>query len=209
MMKLAQLQAIHGGLQSDVATLQANLDRLNAEIFRIKSDNSRHDSYIAEKVDDAKKAALPAMGERLGTFGFRLETAKAQRKFWESTPMVLAQQTFDNDPVKDAAIRQSKGFEFAAMDSSLLQLVADSAKEDANLPLLFQAYIAGFARHGQPGWRGIDLSDVVIPEQAAALQIIRQCEGLAMQASDILAQASGGGLTPVRKLQTARALAQG
>lgn len=206
MLKLPQIQAIRGGMQSDVATLQASLDQLNATIVRIKSDDSRHDSYVADKVDEARKAALPAMGARLGTFGERLETVQAQEKYWSSKAMVLAQQTFDSDPVKDATIRQSKGAEFAAMDSALLQLVADSAIDDNNLPLIFQVYLAGFPRHGQPGWRGIDLSEIVIPEQDAALQLIREVEGLAMRAQDIFAQASGGGLTPVRKLQTARAM---
>lgn len=206
MLKLPQLQAIHSGLQSDVNDMQAALDRLNAKIVSIKSDATRHDDYIKEKVDEARQAALPAMGELLGTVGPRLEEAKAQRRYWESKPLVLAQQTFDSDLVKDSTIRQSKGAEFGAMDSALLQLIADSAIDDGNLPLIFQAYLAGFARHGQPGWRGVDLSNVAIPEQDTALQIIRQCEGLAMKASDIVAQASGGGLTPVRRLQSARAM---
>jgi len=206
MFKLNQLQAIQGGMKSDVATLQAALDQLNTTIVRIKSDDSRHDSYVTDKVDEVRKSVLASMGERLGTFGARLETIQAQEKYWSSKPMVLAQQAFDSDPVADATIRQSKGAELSAMDSVLLQLVADSAIDDNNLPLIFQVYTAGFSRHGQPGWRGIDLSEVVIPEQDAALQIIREVEGLAMRASDIVAQASGGGLSPVRKLQTARAL---
>lgn len=209
MLTLNQLQALHGGMQSDVATMQASLDKLNAEIVRIKSDGTRHDDYIAEKVDEARKAVLPAMGERLGTFGERVERAKAQRKYWNSKTMILSLQMFDADPLRDATIRLAKGAELAAMDSALLQLVADSAIEDGNFQMIYMAYLAGFARHGQPGWRGMDLAGVAVPEQDSALAIIREIEGLTMKASDILAQASGGGLSPVRRLQTARSLAQG
>lgn len=206
MFKLNQIQAIHSGMQADVNTMRAALDKLNAGIQRIKSDGTRHDSYIAEKVDEARAAAMPPLTEKLVTFGPRLATVKAQQRYWDSKPFLLSQQVFDSDPAKDGTIRQAKGAEFAAMDSALLQLAADSAKEDKNFPLLYQAYLAGLARHSQPGWDGIDLADVVIPEQAEALRLIRECEGLAMQAQDIVAQASGSGLTPVRKLQTARAM---
>lgn len=206
MLKLPQLQAIRSGLQSDVATLQAIGDKLNGETVRLKSDTSTKDSHIAEKVDEARGAVLPRMGEILGTFGARLDTVKAQQKFWESKPMVLSLQAFDSDPVKDATIRLAKMAELAAMDSALLQLTADSAIDDNSFPMIHMTYVAGFSRHGQPGWRGIDLSEVVIPEQDAALLLIREVEGLAMRAQDIFAQASGGGLTPVRKLQTARAM---
>ena len=209
MMKLSQIQALHSGMLGDVASLQGTLDRLNGNIIGIKSDNSRHDSYIAEKVDEARKAALPQMGDLLGTFGGRLETVQAQRKFWESKELILSMQTFANDPAQDATIRLGKIAEFAAMPARLLQLVGDSAKEDNNYALLFVAFIAGHDRAGQPGWRGIDLSDVAVPEQTEALQLIKQSEALAMRASDIVALASGGGLTPVRKLQTARALNAG
>lgn len=207
MLKLNQIQAIHGGMKSNIETMQQILDRLNAEIVHIKSDGTRHDSYIKDKVAEARKLPLSELGAILGTFGARLDTVKAQQCYWNSVPFLLSQQVFDTDPVKNATIRLSVGSEFKAMDAAMMQLAADSAQDDKNLPLLWQAWLAGLNRHGQSGWRGIDLAETVIPEQMEALTLIRGCEGLTMEAQNIMAQASGGGLSPVRKLQTARATA--
>jgi|GEM_PF-4299233 len=206
MLKLNQIQAIHSDMKSDVDAMQQTLNRLNAEITHIKSDGTRHDSYIKDKVAEARNKPLSELGAILGTFGTRLDKVKAQRPYWDNVPFLLGQQVFDNDPVKDATIRLAVGSEFALMDSTLLQLAADSAKDDKNLPLLWQTWLAGLNRNGQPGWRGLDITGVVIPDREEALLLIRGCEGLTMQASDIMAQASGGGLSSVRKLQTARAM---
>ncbi|MBZ0096987.1 MAG: hypothetical protein K8H75_16660 [Sulfuricella sp.] len=205
MFKMSQLKAVRDGMSADVDFMQGILARLDSDSVRIKSDGTRHDDFIKEKVDEARAKALPQLGEKLGTFGSRLEAVKAQRKFWESKPMILSLQTFDSDVAKDAQIRAAKLAELASMDSPLLQLTADSALEDADLPTIYQCYLASRDRHGTPGWRGLSLDDVVIPEQAEALQIIQQCTALTMQAEDIAKLASGGGLTPTRRLQTARA----
>lgn len=207
MLKLNQIQAIHSGMKADVETMQAVLDGLNNEIVRIKSDGTRHDDWVNEKVEEARDKVLPILGETLGTFGSRFETTKSQKQFWASKPFVLSQQSFNDDPVKDATIRMVKGSEFSAMDSALLQLAADSALFDGDLPMIWQAYLAGVARNGQPGWKGVDLADLEIPEQALALRLIQECEGFVMKAHDIAALASSGGLTPVRKMQTHRAMA--
>lgn len=207
MLKLNQIQAIHNGMKSDVETMQGILDRLNAEIVHIKSDGTRHDTYIKDKVAEARKVPLSELGAILGNFGPRLNNVKSQTRYWNSVPFLLSQQVFNTDPALDATIRLAIGSEFAAMDSALMQLAADSAIYDKNLPLIWQAWLAGLNRKGQPGWRGINPADIAIPEQTEALTLIRGCEGLAMQAHNIVAQASGGGLTPVRKLQSARALA--
>ncbi len=206
MLKLDQIQAIHSGMQSNVDTMQQILNKLNAEIIHIKSDGTRHDSYIKDKVAEARKPRLAELGNILGTFGERLETVKAQRIYWQNVPFILHQQVFDNDPVKDAIIRQSVRTEFEAVDSKLLQLSANSAIEDKNLPLIWQAWLVGINRNGTPGWYGINLDEIEIPEQTEALRLIKSCEGLVMLASDLMAQASGSGLSPVRKLQTARAM---
>jgi hypothetical protein len=206
MLKLNQIQAIHSGMQSKVDTMQQILNKLNAEIIHIKSDGTRHDSYIKDKVAEARKPRLAEISAILGTFGERLETVKAQRIYWQNVPFILHQQVFDNDPVKDATIRQSVRTEFEAMDSKLLQLSVNSAIEDKNLPLIWQAWLVGHNRNGTPGWYGINLDEIEIPEQVEALRLIKSCEGLVMLASDLMAQASGSGLSPVRKLQTARAL---
>lgn len=205
MLKLPQLQALRAGMQSDVNEMQAALGRLNSEIERLKSDPSRNADWLRSKIEEARAAAMVPLGEKLGIFGARLEATRAQERFWQSKELVLSLQAFDADPAKDAAIRLAKIAEFAATPARVLQLIADSAKEDNNFPLLYTAYIAGHDRTGQPGWRGIDLADVALPEQDAALQIIREVEALTMRAQDIVALASGSGLSPVRKLQTARA----
>ena len=63
-------------------------------------------------------------------------------------------------------IRQRYMTEFAALDYEELQLVADHARSDGNLAMLYRAHLAARRFANIKGATGIDVSDVTFPDQA-------------------------------------------
>ena len=59
-----------------------------------------------------------------------------------------------------------------------MQLVVDAAIVDNDLATFSVAVQRAARLQGQPGWNGVDLDRVEIPEQAEALQAIAACESI-------------------------------
>lgn len=204
MLTLASLRNIYEGMQADADAAAAMLVALDNAIQKYKVDGSRSPAWIAEKIAEARAQHLPAIREKVATFDERLATMKAQKRYWQSTPFVLSHRTFNSNPTNDAMIAARYRGECAAMSGDVLQLTAESAKEDGNLALLWQCVLAGNERQATSGWKGVRLDDVKIPEQKQALDLIEAAEGAAWLAHSTHAVASGGVLTGTDKLIAAR-----
>jgi len=205
MLTLPNLKKMHAGLQSDADSAAAKAAALDAAIQKIKADGSRHPTWIAEKIAEARAAALPAIAAIVRTFDERLKLMEAQKRFWESKPFVLSLQKFDaSNPANDAVIAARYLGELSMTSAAVLQLTADSAKEDNNFPLLWHCALAGQQRAGEPGWTGISLDDVEIPDQKTALDLIAAAKSLTWLAHSTYSVASGNVLTGVERLALAR-----
>lgn len=204
MLNIDQMHEVHKGIKQAIATMSEKLTQLQAEIKRIQADGTRHPAWITEKSNELRSKYLGELNSILGSVERGYERLKAQHKFYGDKSLLLSKLPFTPDLAQDSAIRLRYLEEFSRMPGRLLQLVADDALADNNLPLLYMTYLTG--KKGSSGWRGIDLSRVNIPNQDAALAIIEEARGLAMQAHNIVALASGQEIFGLRKLQTARAL---
>lgn len=204
MLTLDEIKAEHSAMKADVDKAEALLLAFDAEVQRIKADGTRHPDYVREKIEAAQKKAQPAIADIVRTFEARLAPVTGQKRYWQSKPLLLSLQTFDEDAVRDSAIRGRYAAEFAAMPAALLQLVADEAIDADNLPVLYQAVLAGMAHAGSPGWSGISLDEVEIPEQADALALIDKCSALTHMAHSIFSRAAGNILTGIDKMSLAR-----
>lgn len=213
MKSLTQIAGIKSQMQGLVDTMNGTLQKFASESERIRADASRHPDYIKEKVDEARKRAFDAFDVSMNTLRELAQVAAAEAPFWSHTMLVLSQMRFADNLVNDSTIRLRYMSEFAAMHASLLQITIDNAKAELAQPdnakadnwaLLYCAALAGREREGQAGWRGMDLSDLKIPDQEAALEIIRNCEALAAHAEHIVAQASATPMSGLQKMQMAR-----
>jgi len=205
MITLDALKKVHGGMKGDVAAAQAKLTSLDSAIAKIKEDGTRHPTWIEERIAEARAAALPAIAAIVRTFDERLKLVEAQKRFWESKAFVLSLQKFDSsNPANDAVIAARYLGQLSMTSAAVLQLTADSAKEDSNFPLLWHCALAGQQRAGEPGWSGISLDDVEIPDQKTALDLIAAAKSLTWLAHSTYSVASGNVLTGVERLALAR-----
>lgn len=204
MLKIEILRIMKASMKADTDKAQSLLASLDNEIQRIKADGSRHPNWIAEKITEARAKAIPAIGEIVKTFDDRNVQAMAQKEFWQSKKLLLSQQRFDKDPVSDATIRSARLAEIALLDVVTLKSVSDDAKFDNNLPLLWMCFLVGQGRSDHPGWDGIDISAITIPDQDEALLLIEQCSALTHLAHNCYGQANGRVDTGLDKMTLAR-----
>ena len=187
--------------------MQTVLDSLATEIARIEADGTRHEDWKREKTAEARGKAMSALGPSMRYLSEQAAPVKAQSQFWESRNLLLSLEKFDEDPAKDNAVRQRYMAELNALGPEELQLVAANARDEGNLPLLWQAHLAGRRWADVKGATGVDVSDVKVQGQAEALQAIREC-GALVAAGELVVGQTSGRLTPTQKMQFGRAMAQ-
>ena len=207
MWNVKRILEVKDAMQAKKKAMQAVLDRLSVEIARLEADGTRHPDWIRDKTAEARHQALSALGPSMRFLSEQAAPVKAQSRFWESRNLLLSLQKFDEDPAKDSAVRQRYMAELNALGQDELQLVADHARDDDNLPLLWQAHLAGRRWADVKGATGVDVSDVKVPGQAEALQAIRDCGALVAAGEFIVGQTSGR-VKPTQKLTFGRAMAQ-
>ena len=207
MWNVERMLGVKKTMENKKAQMQTVLDGLSAEIARIEADGTRHKDWKREKISEARGKAMSALGPSMRFLSEQAAPVKAQSQFWESGNFLLSLEKFDEDPVKDSAVRQRYMAELNALGPEELQLVAANARDDDNLPLLWQAHLAGRRWKDVKGATGVDMSDVKVPGQAEALQAIRDCGALVAGGELIVGQTSGR-LTPTQKMQFGRAMAQ-
>jgi hypothetical protein len=194
-------------MQGKKKEMQGVLDKVSAEIAQFEADGTRHPDWIRERTAEARGKAFSALGPPSRFLSEQAAAVKAQARFWESRNLLLSLEKFDEDPVKDSAIRQRYRGELNALSNEELHLVADHARDDGNLPLLWQAHLAGRRFADVKGATGIDISDVKVPGQDEALQAIREC-GALLAGGDFIVGQTSGRVNPTRKLTLGRAMAQ-
>lgn len=205
MLTLIEITTTATEMRETLEAMQRRFNKLNDDIAKAKSDNSRSPAFIAETIERLRNDALPFFGERLKLLKDKAATIRAEQTAWSNKPYMLSRQRYSAVPATDATIRAARGAELALMDSDLLNLTATEAKKEANLPLLFQCYLAGVATRTNGALRvDIALDDVVISEQAEALAAIATCSRYPAQAELVAGATCAAGLAPLRKMELAR-----
>jgi len=210
MKPLSSLTKTRDTMKADVLTAQAKLDALDATIATIKADGSRNPDWINAKITEARKAALPAIAAIVRDFDERLTDVVAQRRLWSNRLLVLSTQRFSPDDLIESTTRLRWAAELANVGPVLLAAIFDNARDESNLALVYQVILASGQPPNKPGDGSnvpLDLGDLVLPQQLAALQAIKDCENLTWQAHSAYSLASGAVLTGVSKLASARAKA--
>ena len=202
MLSLDTLKTVKAKLQNDLNQAQARLAQLDSDVQGVANARGMLPDYKTEKIDALRQAAVADIGALVSDFDARLAPVKAQRKFWESTKLLMSRLRFAEDPAIDATIRLQRADEFSRMDAETLQLVAENSRLESDWPSLWQAYLAGLQHVGKPGWSGIDLPPA--PDQGAALGLIKSCEDLLWLAHNTFARANGAQPTGADKLVHAR-----
>lgn len=211
MLTLEELNTIKNDMTAIVDAMQTRLDSVMSKITKIKGETTRSMEWIRDEVNKAEKDALPFFGESLDRVNELARLIKPQQVAWASKPLLLSRQTVKDRDVDDAIIKLRMSDECARMERNLLQLTADNAIEEGNLPLLYQAYLASLKTHSDAGNLitgidriDIDLSNVEIPEQKEALDAIRACLQYPAKAELIAGQSTTVSMTALRKLQLGR-----
>lgn len=204
MLSIESVRNVSNGLQADADAVGALGRGLDDFIQRVKADATRSPEWKSEQIAAARKACLEKMAEKIKTFPERVQALEAQRQYWSNVAFLLSRQKFDASETNDSIVKMRQLRECEAMPPALLQLTADSAKEDKNLPLLWQCHLAGHALRGGAGWKGIHLDDVKVPNQDEALRLIALASAVEYAARSAYGVASGGILTGADKLNLAR-----
>lgn len=191
-----------------ILKMEAELARLNVEIAKAEADKSRSRDWVLETVKAARAKAMPVLNAEMKSIQALAKTSSEHEPFWQSKPLVLSLQKFDEDAAKNAQIRMAYAGEFSRLPLPLLLLTLQNATADKNMPLVYQCWAAGMARQGEAGFTGtgdLSLDSIELPEQAAALSAIGTCKVNADDAERIFFVANGQADDPIRRMNIGRA----
>lgn len=167
MLKLNELNEIRARMASTVSAMEGKLSGLNVIIEKLQADKSRSGGWIADEVAKVRNASAPFFSESLNKLRADANVIQAQEPCWESKPYLLSQARFAENDADDAIIRTAHAGQCSRMNTKLLELMGKAAQAEGNLPVLFQVYLAKA--------EFVDFASLEIPEQAEALQAIREC----------------------------------
>lgn len=208
MLSNSQLQKNQSMSNSALLKMEAELARLNVEIAKAEADKSRSRDWVLETVKAARAKAMPVLNAEMKSIRALAKTCAEHEPFWQSKPLVLSLQKFDDDAAKNAQIRMACAGEFSRLPLPLLLLTLQNARADNNLPLVYQSWLAGMARQSEAGFTGtgdLSLDSIELPEQAAALSAIATCAVNADDAERIFFVANGQPDDPIRRMNIGRA----
>jgi hypothetical protein len=194
---------------ASMTAMIAVVDKLDASIDQVQADKSRSRDYIVTTLAAQREKALPGLIAELKTIRDIATQTAAQKKYWESRAFLLSLQTYSTDPTKDAMIKSWRAAELSAMPFALLQLTFEFAKEDGNLPLIWQAFSAGnmvrASESGISNMTAFSLEGIVIPDRDTALAAISICETNRVHGESLFSAVfTQGRVDPVRKIQVGR-----
>lgn len=135
------------------------------------------------------------------------DETSSQGVFWESTPLLLSLHKFNEAPEKDAQIRLSYNKELLSIPLPLLDLIFKNARNEINLPLIYQCWLASVIRGKEQSFSDIvdnSLNGIVIKEQAQALAAISQCWTNISRGESLAANFFGRNTDPRRRIEMAR-----
>lgn len=208
MLSSVQLQKNQSMSNAALLKMEAELARLNVAIAQAEADKSRSRDWVLETVKAAREKASPALNAEMKTIQVMAKTCSEHETFWQSKPLVLSLQKFDDDAANNAQIRMAYAGEFSRLPLPLLLLTLQNARADNNLPVFYQCWAAGMARQGEAGFTGtgdLSLDSIELPEQAAALSAIGTCKVNADDAERIFFVANGQPDDPIRRMNIGRA----
>ena len=204
-MKVSWLVDTKNRMQRALDSAAAQVDREAKDVKAVADTPGLDPDFKRQRLEQIRAPYVDAVAALVGDSDAMLALVKAQKPHWNSKEWLLTRAAFSTDPVADAQIKSQKQAEFAAMNPATLQLVADAAVADGDLATLGVAVNVSGGYSGQPGWRGVDLSRIDFPEQAAALSAIAACESLSVLIHQQWVLARGQAMTPASKLTAARA----
>lgn len=161
------LNAASGALQK----INAQRAAFIAARDRFEADTTRNRGYIAEKVEEARKAAHDACLDPQREVFESARIAERQQTRWQDTLLILSHQRYSSDPAAHSAIAQRTMTEMAMMSPELLRSTAEIAHEKGDLPTLYFAILTGRKHHA--GEFSYPLDEVKVQEQTEALKILK------------------------------------
>jgi len=203
MYNLEKVKELEAKSNAALATMGNIVNNLTARIDAYQADNSRSDAFKKEQIQRARDEAMPAFSEQNEIVTAISKEIYGQKEFYESKMLMLSQETFVDDPAKDAAIRANLGRELAAVPMELLRLAIKSAQADENLPYIYQGFLAATARNDefrQAGGFEIGLDSVELPEQNLGLAAINKGLYNVKQAEFLLIDMVGARVSPYKRL---------
>lgn len=207
MLSSSQLQKNAEMSTTAVRNMETAIEKLNATIAAAEADSTRSRDWVMETCKAARERALPALSAELRTVQAMAQASGVQQQFWESTPLVLSQQKFDADPARDAQIRLGYASELGSVSLPLLSLTFQNARNDSNLPLIYQCWLAGTGRSGEAGFAdsvNLSLEEIDLPGQTSALAAIATCLSNRSHGETLFSVAAGLRNDPVRQMTVAR-----
>lgn len=191
-----------------VARMEANVETLNALITKLERDTSRSREWTLDAVKDAREKVIPILSAELDRIREFWTEAATQRRFWESAELILSQQVFDADPVRDATVKMALRAEYSGMSAPLLQLSFENARAEADLPRLWLIFSTGRrmieSNAGLAGAITASLDGIEVPGQKEALAAISVCQSNLAHGEMIFSTAAGLRTNPVTKMQIGR-----
>ncbi|MHB8496056.1 MAG: hypothetical protein ACYC9Z_18640 [Casimicrobiaceae bacterium] len=203
--KLSWLQDRRTSMQLNVTRATEQVNKLTNAVQAVLDTPGLDPDYKRLKIEGLRKPVVDAVIALVNDTDAQNASAVEQKALWQSKSWVLQRAVFDADPVADATIRQAKQLAFAAMNPATVQSIADAAIIDGDLPTLAVVMSVSLAFSGRPGWRGVSLDNVVLPEQDAALQVIRDCGNLVTLMYQQYTLAQGKQMTSIAKATAGRA----
>lgn len=190
-----------------IKAMEKASEALNELIDRLQSDSSRSQGYILEAVKAEREKFLPLLSGQVKNLEEYFKTAQNEKKFWESRSLLLSMQTFNNDdPAIDFQQRNLWREELKAMPAVLVALLAENAREEENLLLLYQIWLVVGSRRDEINFAEINmnLNDLVIPDQADVLASISICHSNLSYGESIFSVAAGLRINPITKMSVGR-----
>jgi hypothetical protein len=187
--KLDQVKKLYSAVAMADASAQSVAARCGADELKLHPGLSTEARAAA--LAAIRKPATTTIAGLARSIEENVAVAVRLQPRFESTELLLSGMTFSDDPATDATIRQQRLAEYQAMPSRALQEVAAAAIADNDLASLWIAFVAGQQRHGEPGWKGVDLSGVVVPQAVAALALIGKMKATADAVRTLYAVVAG------------------
>lgn len=216
MLPLQSIEETLKTMRTHQATAKRLLEALNAEIVSISADTTRNQDYKDKKIVEARSKATPAIYETLGLINKEHKKLVKASIFWKDKQFVLSQKplteakgAWSGAEAKDAGVeatsRLAKMMELSKMENAHLQLAADDAKQWKRYGELYLILLENSSRDvSAPSWKHIDLGDVVLEDQTAVLDLIREAGAMQYSISFQLKEAQGINLSAVDRLAAAR-----
>ncbi len=207
MQTVTQLKLNQENSNKAIGKMTTLVNSLNAKVDAINKDASRSTQWKLDNIKTTREAALPAISAELKNVQSIAQVAASDEPFWQSKPLLLSLQHFDEDLGKDAVIRIATAAELKLVPLPMLGLVWENAKADKNMAMIYQCYLAGINRRDETGFSqsvNLALDSIEIPNQASALASISVCRTNRTVGENLFVEAAAMRSQSVSRMQVGR-----